>query len=242
MKSRPRLKSDAVDRLQLFLNATDDDSAIHVALRALVFHMLEHVAPKFYATRGLKPLHEATLEACANVGFAFDSEDPDVLQAGIDAWYLRTLRGLPHPKPDPTQLRAVLERLNAGGDAIYSWVLGELAARSGVDVRLPNVARTAFEASQLIRAYCLTHLVMLDSDYFARPASHADVDGWSDELASLIPWLTRVPNPDLAGEVAVCLRFLKRPEASKAKALIESVEPGDDTHELAAVLVGLTCE
>lgn len=231
-----------LDRLQTFLDATADDSPVHVTLRGLVFHMLEAVAPKLYGARGLKPLHEAALEGCAHIGYAFDdAEDPDRLQAGIDAWYLRHLRGLPHQKPDRLLLRATLERLNDGGDTIYSWLLGELAARAGLDARL-TFTRADFKSSRLHEAYYLTHLVMLDSDYFARPASHADARDWSDALAQLVPWLTRSPNADLAGEVALCLHFLKRPEATAAKKLIEGVAPDHDTHQQATMLLALSAE
>jgi hypothetical protein len=36
-----------MDRLAALLRATDDDSAEHVTLRGLTFHMLEGVAPRF---------------------------------------------------------------------------------------------------------------------------------------------------------------------------------------------------
>lgn len=230
-----------MDRLQIFLDATNDDTAIHVTLRGLVFHMLEAVAPKLYAARSIQPIHEATLQACANVSYAFDESDADVLQAGIDAWYLRHVRGLPHHKPDEARLRAMLQRLKDSGDAIYSWLLGELAARAGLDVRL-TFTNGQFSEPPLHGAYFLTHLVMLDTDYFTRPASHAEVRDWSDALARLIPWLTREPNPDLAGEVALCLHFLKHPEATAAKKLIEGIEPGPDTHEQATMLLALCAE
>lgn len=231
-----------MDRLQTFLDATNDETPVHVTLRGLVFHMLEAVAPKLYAARGVKALHDAALEGCAKIGWAFgESEDPDVLQASLDAWYLRAVRGLPHPKPDKLLLRAVLERLNDQGDTIYSWLLGELAAHAGVDARL-KFERSDFKSSRLHEAYYLTHLVMLDSVYFTRPCSHADARDWADALSQLIPWLTRVPNADLAGEVALCLHFMKRPEAAAAKKLIEAVEPGNDTHQQATMLLALSAE
>jgi D-amino peptidase len=232
-----------MDRLETFLAATDDGSAVHVTLRALVFHMLEGVAPKLYSARGLDALRTRALEQCAHVGYAFGEPgaDPDRLQAGIDAWYLRRVRGLPHAPPDRLLLRAGLETLRDEGDTLYAWLLGELAAHAGLDVRVPFTA-AAFKTSRLHESYYLTHLVMLDSVYFTRPLSHRDAAAWGDALAQLVPWLTRAPNPDLAGEVALCLHFMRRPEAAAAKELIAQVEPGEDTHQQATMLMALSAE
>lgn len=231
-----------MDRLAALLRATDDDSAEHVTLRGLTFHMLEGVAPRFYSERGLEPLHLETLERCRHVTYGFETlTDPDRAQAGVDAWYLRHVKGLPHPPPDRHVFAALLQRLNDEGNAIYAWLLGELGARCGLDVRLP-FGRTDFKTSRLHEAYWLTHLVMLDSDYFARPLRHGDSDTWADAIAELVPWLTRKPNADLAGEVALCLQFLKRPEAIAARALIDATPAEGDAHQQAAVLLGLVGE
>ncbi|MFT3706980.1 MAG: hypothetical protein QM817_04855 [Archangium sp.] len=233
-----------MDRFERFLAATDDPSAMHITLRALVFHILEAVAPKFYSARGVAPLHQRSLEQCKDVPYLFDvkeDEDADLIQTGIDAWYLRRARGLPHTPPDRQKLRATLEALRARGDVIYTWLLGELAAHAGVDVRL-KFDRSDFKVSRLVEGYYLTHLVMIDSVYFTRPLRHRDAAVWADVIAQMVPWLTRLPNPDLAGEVALCLTFMKRKEAAAARKLIEHVEPGEDTHEQATMLIGLTAE
>lgn len=232
-----------MDRLDALLLATSDDSAESITLRGLTLHMLEGVAPRFYAERHLQPLHLETLERCRTVTYGFDDEhaDPDRLQAGIDAWYLRHVRGLPHVPPGREQMAALVQALNDQGGSLYAWLLGELAARCGLDVRIPFGA-SDFKTTRLYEAYWLTHLVMLDSDYFTRPLSHAERDTWADAIAQLVPWLARKPNADLAGEVALCLQFLKRPEAIAARALIAEVPPGGDAHQQATVLLGLLAE
>jgi len=102
-----------MDRLEALLRATDDDSAEHVTLRGLTFHMLEGVAPRFYSERRLEPLHLETLERCRHVTYAFEeATDPDRAQAGVDAWYLRHLRGLPPPPPNREVFAALLKQLN----------------------------------------------------------------------------------------------------------------------------------
>jgi hypothetical protein len=233
-----------MDRLDTFLAATDDSSPVHVTLRGLVFHILGAVAPRLYAARQLAGLHAATLAQCERVPYHLerDDADPDRLQAGLDAWYLRHVRALPHRPPDRVLLGATLEHLDQEGHALYAWLFGELAARAGVDARRRRYERTTLAATRLHDAYYLTHLVMLDTDYFLRPVSHPDAAEWGDALAQLLPWLQEEPNPDVAGEVALCLHFLGRREAVTARALVEHVAPGPDTHEQATVLLALSAE
>ncbi|MFO0598611.1 MAG: hypothetical protein U0228_25110 [Myxococcaceae bacterium] len=233
---------DAAARLTRFLADTGSDSKADVTTRALVFHMLEAVAPRLYATHGLAALHQQALEQCARIAPQFDDvTDPDEAQAIVDAWYLRHVRGLKHPRPQAAALRALLEHLEAAGNTVYAWLLGELAAKCGVDVRL-TFSRADFKSPRVFEGYYLTHLVMLDTDYFTRPARHADAGDWADAIAQLVPWLTRAPNPDLAGEVALCLRFFKRPEATAALALVNGLEPGEDVHQQATILMGMAFE
>jgi D-amino peptidase len=203
--------------------------------------MLEHLAPRLFRAQRLEPLLTASLEACAHVSYGFELPlDGDRLQAGIDAWFCRRVRGLPHAPPDSDHLATALAWMR-DDNAIYTWLLGELAARCGLDVRVPFTAQRPFlHTSRLHDAYFLTHLVMLETDYFARPLTHPKAPEWADVLEALVPWLEKEPNVDLAGEVALCLRFLKR-NATAALALIERARP-TDSHAQATVLLAHSVE
>jgi hypothetical protein len=231
-----------VDRLDSFLAATDDGTPEHVALRTLTLHMLEHVAPKMFARRGLAAVQRRALEACAQIDCGFDDTlDPDRLQAGIDAWFCRHVKGLPHPAPDREALQTALTWLKED-HLIYAWLLGEIAARCGVDVRVPLAEERPFRRGpKLHDAYFLTHLVLLDSDYLARPLSHPKAQQWGEELSALVPWLKRAPNLDLAGEVALCLRFMGL-EARGALVLLTAAPIPDDSHAQATGLLALAVE
>ncbi|MGV3621673.1 MAG: hypothetical protein ACO1OB_12690 [Archangium sp.] len=225
-----------MDRLALFLAATDTTDDEHVALRALTLHMLDGLKPGSFPTA----LLDDALNRCADVGFDFDSNDPDRLQAGIDAWFLRHVRGLPHQKPDAERLHARLRDLANDGFLIYSWLLGEIAARCGVDARISITGTRPFEdVSRLHHTYWLTHLPLLDSDYFAKPVTHPDAAKWADELELATTWLAREPNDDLAGEVALCLSVLGR-DASAARALLNTHRPPDEPHAQATALLAFT--
>ncbi len=232
-----------MDRLDTFLAATRGEDPETIALRTLTLHMLEHLAPRLFAERKLGAIQATALERCAAVdcGFA-QAIDPDRLQAGLDAWFCRHVRGLPHPVPDRESLQTALQWLVDDDQLIYAWLLGEIATRCGVEARVPlDKERPFLHLSRLHDAYFLTHLVMLDTDYFARPLTHPNAAAWGDALAELVPWLERKPNVDLAGEVALCLRFMKR-DARAALALIDDAPPTEDAHAQATVLLARAAE
>lgn len=228
--------------LARFLEVTRGDDAEAIALRTLTLHMLAHGAPGFFAEHHLGPELTRALERCSTVGYGFDEQVlvEDRLQAGIDVWLCRQLHGLPHPPPERAALRRALTWL-LDESPLYAWLLGELAARLGVDERvIVGRERPFAHVSRLHHAYFLTHLVLLDTDYFARRVTHPRAADWADELAQLVPWLEKKPNADLAGEVAFCLAVLGRDPAA-ARALIASEQP-DEPHTVAAVLLGLVVE
>lgn len=211
-----------MDRLARFLAATEAHE--HAALRALTLHMLEGL------TGSSAHLHDA-LQRCAHV--TWDFSDPETLQSSVDAWFCRHVHGLPHRPPDASKLAEALRRF-ADEHLIYSWVLGELAARCGVDVRLTIRERPYKDVSKLHDAYWLTHLPMLHTDYFMRPVTQPNT--WADELEAVVPWLARDPNEDLAGEVALCLSVLKR-DATAALALLPTHRLPEEPHAQATALL-----
>lgn len=221
--------------LEGFLSATADDSPESIALRTLTLHMLEHLAPKFFQARGLATIQHAALEQCASVECVFDPLDEDRLEAGIDAWYCRHVKGLPHRPPDRERLRLALQTFAADDRVIYAWLLGQQAARCGLEVR---VVETPRHVSLVHEVYWLTHLVLLESDYFARPIQR---DDWADALEKLVPWLLVNPHADLAGEVAFCLRFLGR-DARALFPIFAPVSESRTNHEMATALLALSAE
>ncbi len=229
----------ASQRERAFLGLTSDLSDESVALRTLTLQMLSRLVPLGFKDRGLDQVLSASLRACERVEYSFDTADR--LQAGVDAWYCRHLAGLPHSPPDPERLKAALQWLADDDQLIYAWLIGEQAARCGLDVRVKLENPRPLREHPLHDAYWLTHLVLLDTDYLARPLSHPDASTWGDELEQQVPWLLRERNLDLAGEVAFCLRFMGR-DAGPLLNLLERAGPGIDAHQQATALLALSAE
>lgn len=232
---------NVVDRLDAFLAISAAPTPELITLRALTLHLFLGVAPLQFERRGLSAVLRAALAACEAVDFGFDGPlDADRAQAGIDAWYLRRLHGLTHPAPDRTRLAQLLRALEDDGQPNYTWLLAELARRSGVETDV-TVDPRIFKSHRLAEGYYLTHLPMVATDYFRRPLVHPEAGSWADAIADLVPWLERKPNLDLAGEVLLCLRVMKR-DARAALALVEPAALSDDPHTQATTLVALAVE
>jgi hypothetical protein len=59
--------------------------------------------------------------------------------------------------------------------------------------------------------YMLTHEVMLDTRYYARPLSRPDAAALLDELSAALPGALAAQEWDLAAEIGFTLRFAGRP-------------------------------
>lgn len=228
--SAPRvddLPALAEKSLDAFLALTAAPTDEHRALRPLTLHMLEGLAPGFFAAQQLKQTLDDALAAAADVpGRLDDVGDPEVLQARIDAWYLRSLRGLPHAGPAPRTVLPMLERLRESADPLFAWVLGELAAKAGVDARLEFGDRPYRGASRVHDLYWLTHLLLLDTDYFAKPLSHPEAPAWVASLVAGAPWVLANRQRDLAGELVFCLAFAGETHAAVLDALLGLLRDG----------------
>jgi D-amino peptidase len=199
---------DAADRaLRAFLSLTEGEGDETRALRALTLHMLEGHAPGAFARRGLGPTLEAAVVALAEVPMALPPGlEPDVGMARLDAWYVRRERGLSHAPLAPSALRAYLESLDDEGHGLHAWLLGEIAASRGLDVRLPVPERAFRDMSRLVDLYWLTHLYLLDTRYLRAPLRDSHAAAWTEELLVATPWLLAQGHVDLAAEVAFCLQ------------------------------------
>lgn len=247
------LEAVADRALAAFLSLTADERDESRALRPLALHMLEGCAPHYFARHQLRPTLDAALEAATAVPMGLGPvHDPQVLQARIDVWYLRRLRGLPQEGPAPRTVAQVLRRLNDNDHGLYAWLLGELAAKCGVDARLEFPHRPFRGESRLGDLYCLTHLVLLDTDYFARPLKSPSSPEWIAALLAGTPFVLESRDVDLAGELLFCLGFAGEPHSAAVDALLALVagavspqgvrhpETGEpDAHATASALVGV---
>ena len=198
---------EAERALAAFLSLTSGADDASRALRALTLHMLEGHAPQSFARWGLGPVARDAVDALAEVPLALpDGLDPDEGMARVDAWFVRHKRGLPNRPLPPDALRAYLTHLDEEGYGHYAWLLGEMVATCGVDVRLPIPARAFRDLSRVVDLYWLTHLYLLDSHYLRSPVSAPGAAAWTEELLVATPWVLEQGNVDLAGEVAFCLQ------------------------------------
>lgn len=217
----------AAKSLGAFLALTAEPTDEARALRALTLHMLEGLAPRFFAEHDLTPTLDDALAAAADVPMGLGHlHDPDALQARIDAWYLRTLRGLPQEAPAPKTVLQALHRLNESGNAIFAWLLGELAAKAGVDARLEFPERPFRGESRVHDLYWVAHLVLLDTDYFAKPLRHPEASSWLAALLAGAPWILAHRQWDLAGELVFCLAFAGESHAASIDALLALLRDG----------------
>lgn len=245
----PSPRTEAVDRaLRAFLSLTEGASDGSRALRALTLHMLEGHAPRAFARRELGPTLEAAVAALAEVPLALPAGlPPDEGMARVDAWYVRRERGLPHAPLEPHVLRAYLEHLDGEGDGLYAWLLGEMAATCGLDVRLSIPERAFRDASRLVDLYWLTHLYLLDTRYLRHPPSNPGATGWTEELLVATPWVVEQGNVDLAAELAFCLQCDGEAGGGAHESLLaliaEHQQPegdlGGDDHATAGALLAL---
>ncbi|MCY1073510.1 M55 family metallopeptidase [Archangium lansingense] len=242
----PSPRTEAVDRaLGAFLSLTEGQDDESRALRALTLHMLEGHAPGAFARRGLGPTLESAVAALAEVPLALpDGLSPDVGMARVDAWYVRRERGLSHAPLEPYLLRSYLEHLDGEGHGLHAWLLGEMAASRGLDVRLSIPARAMREASRVADLYWLTHLYLLDTRYLRAAPSHPDAVVWTEELLVATPWVVEQANVDLAAELAFCLQCVGEAGGGAHEALlsllVEHQQPDgcmEDAHATAGALI-----
>ncbi|WNG43401.1 M55 family metallopeptidase [Archangium minus] len=248
--SHPRPpKMEAVDRaLRAFLSLTEGGSDEARALRALTLHMLEGHAPRVFARRELGPTLEAAVAALAEVPLTLPAGlSPEAGMSRVDAWYVRRERGLPHAPLVPHVLRAYLEHLDNELYGLYAWLLGEMAATCGLDVRLSIPERAFRDSSRLSDLYWLTHLFLLDTRYLRAPPKDPNTAAWTEELLVATPWVVEQGDADLAAEVAFCLQCVGEAEGGAHEALlsliVEQQRPeGDlgDAHATAGALLAFT--
>jgi D-amino peptidase len=195
-----------------------------IADRALTLHMLRGLAPTFFAQQGLQIEWELALRDMRSVPASFPPElSLDQAMSRLDALYLLRLHGQPMPPFEGTQLANFIEAIDSPTGDLAAWLMGEQARLLGVTAGPRWSERFPFiESDWLLHLYFVTHLFMLDSDYFARPVSAST---HSEELAHLeraLPPLRQGRRWDLLGEAQLCLAACGRADPSTHEALIEA--------------------
>lgn len=214
----------AVDQaLAAFLRAMGGPASYQRAEKALTLHMLEHLAPRYFAERKLKPVLDAALEALLKVPSHFGpTVDADESMARVDALYLRVIRGLRPRVFDQAQLKRACAQAGEEEGPLWAWLMGELAAPLGV-----AAPAEPWPLNRTLRLYYLTHVVLIDTQYLAKPAKP------EPELLLALPDLIARKEWDLLAECVMCLARaqVRTPEAVAALRLAQGpdgriTEPG----------------
>lgn len=189
--------------LKALFRVMDGDASFQKAELALTLHMLEFLAPRFFVEQRLAGPRDVALKALATLSTAFGRGlDAEEAMARLDGLYLCAVRGLPPRKFDPEALKACVAQQE---ERLWRWLMGELAARLGVDARFP------IESSGL---YHLTHVVLVDSEYLMKPVSQP-----LEELERALDRLAREEAWDLLAECIFCLNRAGTPTKSAVEAL-----------------------
>jgi D-amino peptidase len=219
---RPLVVGNVEETLAAFLRWTDTPSDFSRALRALLLHMAEGWAPRVFARLHLRPVLYEAVAALRSIPMRLA---PDVRpfdgMSRIDAWYILRERGLPCEPADREELRQYIEHLHALEMHAHAWMLGEMAATQGVDVRLAYPWRPYRQRSRLVDLYWLTHEFLFATHYMRLPLS---VTGWEsriEELFMATPWLIEHGHVDLAAEVALCLQMVGEQASIRHRQLVE---------------------
>lgn len=198
----------AARALKAFLQRTSDTSDVERADRALTLHMLRSHAPAFFAAQELEPHFRGALEALNAVPASFEPElSPADGMARLDALYLRHLHGLAGEPVDEQALGSYIQFGSFMNGRLWGWLMGELGARLGLEVRPGFAPRMLRATSRTDDLYWVTHLFLLATDYLLKPLRADDFAAETEELLLATPWLVQTKQVDLAAEVALCLQL-----------------------------------
>jgi len=194
--------------------------------RALTFHMLEHLAPRFFRQERLADERDRALAELEQVSGDFPVElDEDEAMARLDALYLRKVRGLALKRFDePGLARWIRERVDE--HPVHAWLMQLLAGELGLSLPPPLPTRYPFrQLAPVAHFYMLTHEVMVDTRYYARPFTLAGGAWVLDELAQALPKVIAEREWDITAEIAFTLRFCGRPAPGALEALQAAQRP-----------------
>lgn len=199
---------NSTDRaLHAFLQRTDGNLPWQLADRCLTLQMLGSLAPKLSARHRL---HEK-LSRCLNLlhqvptGFAPEL-GVDEAMSRLDALYLQALHGMPLPHWSDRELQAYIERLSKTSEGrLPGWLMGEQAVILEVKAQTQFAERFPFLKTDWgLHLYHLTHIVLVDTDYFYR---EAQPDRYSEELqhfTQAVDLTIQHGMWDILGEIEFC--------------------------------------
>lgn len=191
--------------LTAFLQAMEGTASHQRAELALTLHMLEFLAPRFFADCRLQPRLDAALAELIKVPATFSAKvDDDEAMARLDALYLRKIRGLKPSRFVASELKAAIKRSEQRTATLFGWLMGELALPLGVKARIPLESRWPFRSQQVIHLYHLTHIVLVDTEYLRKPVPIELADELV-ELQGALGSLAASGSWDLLGECVFCL-------------------------------------
>jgi hypothetical protein len=219
------LEAAAVKGLKALFRVMDGSASSQKAELALTLHMLEFLAPRFFAEQKLRAPTDAAMGALGKLPVAFGPKlDAEEAMARLDGLYLRAVRGLPLRKFDPAALKGCVERAEQQEGLLWRWLMGALAQRIGVDAELALEERWPFQWQPTLHLYHLTHVVLIQTEYLMKPVPQA-ISPELDVLAQALDRLTRAGAWDLLAECVMCLNRAGLPAKSAIQALLEAQKP-----------------
>jgi D-amino peptidase len=218
------MKQIAKRALEAFLNLTAGSSESELALRALVFHMLEGYKPEAFERWNLAHLLQQSIHRLNKIDFSFSQQlSADDGLARVDAIYILHQRQFPHALPKHHEFQNYLIHLDQNGFGLYAWVMSELMKQCGLDVALHFPQRPFKSSSRLLDAYWLTHLFFLETHYLHLPLDHRQSSTWTKDLLTVTNWVLEESRVDLAAEIGICLQLSGQHHSDEYQRIVESL-------------------
>jgi hypothetical protein len=223
--------------------------------RALTLQMLKGLAPRFFAKHALQAELDHALERLDELPATFEvGLELDQAMSRVDALHLRKVNGLRVKTYDAEQLELYIAATLDTRGLLPAWLMSEQVKTLGVAAPVALPARFPFvESHWLMHVYFVTHLFMLDTDYFLRPAEPARFWEELDQLERAVKPLIDGQYWDLLAETELCLASCDRQSPAALSALRSAqqddgswAERGQDArqagHSTAACLIAVAAE
>ena len=220
------LKAAADQALTAMLRAMNGPESAQRADLALTLHMLEFLAPKFFAEHALSARSAEAMQALQQLPASFGKKlDVSEAMARLDGLYLCAVRGVAVQKFERRALQRAIARAEEQGGPLWRWLMAALAARLGVaDDGFVLEGRWPFRANPTVHLYHLTHLVLIQTEYLRAPVP-GDLKDELAELEEAIPRLIRASQWDLLAECVMCLNRAGVPAMAGVDALVAAQNP-----------------
>jgi len=210
--------------LEAFLSLTIENSESELALRALVFHMIEGYKPEAFERWNLAPLLQKEIYRLNEIDSSFPEQlSADDGLARVDAIYILHQRKFCYELPKHLEFRNYLMHLDQNGFGLYAWVMSELMKQCEFDVALNFPQRPFKSTSRLLDTYWLTHLFFLDTHYLHSALRHAQISEWTKDLLAATNWVIQQSRFDLAAEIGICLQLSGQHHSDEYQMILDSL-------------------